>query len=77
VSTPHNPLELCLELCRRHLDPHAQPLTPHTGHDQTNLLQAATRHGQVIIKLHRSRDRHNQERDEPVPVAWTPTVWGQ
>lgn len=51
-----------LDLCRRHLDPDASPLRLHPGHAGTTVLRARTaRHGDVIIKTHRDRQRHDQE----------------
>jgi Ser/Thr protein kinase RdoA (MazF antagonist) len=52
---------LLLHLCRQLLDPDAQPLGCHAGHDHTSLLRASTRHGEVIVKAHRSGARHAQE----------------
>jgi Ser/Thr protein kinase RdoA (MazF antagonist) len=51
-----------LDLCRRHFDPHAEPLVQHAGHDQTSVLRAATRDGEVIVKVHRGRERYERER---------------
>ncbi|MGH3467456.1 MAG: phosphotransferase [Thermocrispum sp.] len=51
-----------LDLCRRHIDPHAEPLAQYTGHDHTSVLRAATRGGEVIVKVHRGRERHERER---------------
>ncbi|MGH3614340.1 MAG: phosphotransferase enzyme family protein [Pseudonocardia sp.] len=51
-----------LDLCRRHIDPHAEPLAQYAGHDHTGALRAATRDGEVIVKVHRGRERQEQER---------------
>jgi len=51
-----------LQLCRRLLDTHAAPVTWHPGHAGTQVLRASTtEHGEVIVKPHRSRQRHTQE----------------
>jgi Ser/Thr protein kinase RdoA (MazF antagonist) len=50
-----------LDVCRRLIDPNAQPITLHAGHNSTVALRAATTNGPVIVKLHRSYDRHHQE----------------
>jgi Ser/Thr protein kinase RdoA (MazF antagonist) len=50
-----------LALCRRQFDPHAEPIAQHAGHEQTTVLRAATRHGEVIVKIHRDRERHDRE----------------
>ncbi|UQU68486.1 aminoglycoside phosphotransferase family protein [Couchioplanes caeruleus] len=52
---------LLLSLCRRLIDPHARPITTHAGHNGTIALRAATTAGEVIAKLHRGLDRHQQE----------------
>lgn len=66
-----------LDLCRRHFDPHAEPVARHAAQDQTNVLRAATRDGEVIVKIHRSRGRHERERDAyhrwvPALGEWAP-----
>lgn len=61
-----------LDLCRRHVDPHAEPITQHAGHDQTSVLRATTRDGEVIVKIHRGRERHERERD--AYRRWAPAV---
>ncbi|WP_330257403.1 aminoglycoside phosphotransferase family protein [Nocardia sp. NBC_00565] len=48
-------------LCRCYFDPHAQSVTQYTGHDQTTVLRAATSVGDVIVKILRSPERHEQE----------------
>lgn len=53
--------EELLGLCRRHVDPHAKPLTTYAGHDQTTVLRATTSIGEVIVKIHRSQDKHHRE----------------
>ncbi|WP_107267887.1 phosphotransferase enzyme family protein [Plantactinospora sp. BC1] len=51
-----------LQLCRRLLDTDAVPVTWHPGHAGTQLLRASTaEHGEVIVKPHRSQERHTQE----------------
>lgn len=50
-----------LGLCRHLIDPSAEFVTCHPGYGGTTLLRAATRHGQVIVKPHRSKERHHQE----------------
>lgn len=61
-----------LDLCRRHFDPHAEPVAQHAGHEQTTVLRAATRHGEVIVKMHRDRERHDRERN--AYVHWAPQL---
>ncbi len=68
MTTAHD----LLELCRRHIDPRAEPVTSHAGHDQTSVLRAATRDGKVIVKIHRSRERHDRERD--AYHRWVPAL---
>jgi Ser/Thr protein kinase RdoA (MazF antagonist) len=58
MSTPTATL---LAICRRLVDPGAQPVTVHAGHNNTLALRAATAEGEVIVKLHRGPDRHRQE----------------
>jgi Ser/Thr protein kinase RdoA (MazF antagonist) len=51
-----------LQLCRHLLDTDAVPVTWHQGHAGTQVLRASTAdHGEVIVKPHRSRQRHTQE----------------
>ncbi|WP_410813253.1 phosphotransferase enzyme family protein [Micromonospora sp. 067-2] len=51
-----------LALCQRLLDAHAKPVTSHPGHAGTRVLRASTAaHGDVMVKIHRSPERHNQE----------------
>lgn len=50
-----------LDLCRQHFDPRAEPFT-HAGQEQTTVLRAATRDGEVVVKVHRDRDRYDRER---------------
>lgn len=52
-----------LDLCRQHFDPRAEPITHYPGHEETTVLRAATRDGEVIVKIHRDRERHNRERN--------------
>jgi Ser/Thr protein kinase RdoA (MazF antagonist) len=52
---------LLLDLCRHTVDPTAQAVVTHTGHDNTLVLRAATSVGPVIVKPHRSTERHRQE----------------
>lgn len=55
-------LDLLLQLCQRLLDTDAAPLTWHPGHAGTRALRASTtEHGEVIVKIHRSPERHLQE----------------
>lgn len=61
-----------LRLCRQHFDPRAEPVTAHAGHDQNSVLRAATREGEVIVKIHRSRERHERERD--AYHRWVPAM---
>lgn len=50
-----------LDLCRHHYDPNAEPLAEHVGHNQTSVLRATTRHGEVIVKVHRDRERQDRK----------------
>ncbi|MGI5152338.1 phosphotransferase enzyme family protein [Plantactinospora sp. CA-294935] len=51
-----------LQLCRRLLDTDATPVTRHPGHAGTQVLRASTaEYGEVIVKPHRSQERHTQE----------------
>jgi hypothetical protein len=61
-----------LTICRRLLDPDAQPAATHTGHHGTTVLRATTRFGEVIVKPHRGPDRHRQEIH--AYQHWTPAL---
>jgi len=61
-----------LAICRHLVDPDATVVTTHAGHAGTTILQAATRHGHVIVKTHRGPDRHRQEIH--AYQQWTPTL---
>jgi Ser/Thr protein kinase RdoA (MazF antagonist) len=62
-----------LQLCRRLLDTDAVPVTWHQGHAGTQVLRASTaEHGEVIVKPHRSRQRHTQE--VHAYQTWVPTL---
>ncbi|MBM0277473.1 aminoglycoside phosphotransferase family protein [Micromonospora tarensis] len=51
-----------LALCQRLLDTDAKPVSWHPGHAGTRALRASTTaHGEVIVKIHRSLERHTQE----------------
>ncbi|WBB47325.1 aminoglycoside phosphotransferase family protein [Verrucosispora sp. WMMA2044] len=51
-----------LQLCRRLLDTDAVPVAWHPGHAGTHVLRATTAmDGEVIVKPHRSHERHTQE----------------
>jgi len=52
---------LLLDLGRQAVDPHARAVAIHPGHDDTTVLRVATSIGPVIVKPHRSTDRHRQE----------------
>ncbi len=55
-------LNLLLTLCQRLLDTEAVPAGWHPGHAGTRALRASTSdHGEVIVKAHRSPERHTQE----------------
>ncbi|PSK66220.1 Homoserine kinase [Micromonospora sp. MH33] len=55
-------LNLLLNLCQRLLDADAAPVAWHPGHAGTRALRASTgAHGEVIVKVHRSPERHIQE----------------
>lgn len=55
-------LDLLLKLCQRLLDADAVPVAWHPGHAGTCTLRASTgTHGGVIVKVHRSPERHTQE----------------
>ncbi|MEU6073441.1 aminoglycoside phosphotransferase family protein [Micromonospora sp. NPDC047074] len=51
-----------LALCQRLLDADAKPVTSHPGHAGTRVLRTSTSaHGDVVVKIHRSLERHHQE----------------
>ncbi|MGQ5263281.1 aminoglycoside phosphotransferase family protein [Micromonospora sp. ZYX-F-536] len=51
-----------LALCHRLLDADAEPVSWHPGHAGTRALRASTTaQGEVIVKIHRSPERHTQE----------------
>ncbi|MEV0158050.1 aminoglycoside phosphotransferase family protein [Micromonospora sp. NPDC050686] len=51
-----------LALCQRLLDADAKVVTSHPGHAGTRALRASTAaHGDVVVKIHRSLERHHQE----------------
>lgn len=55
-------LNLLLKLCQRLLDADVVPVSWHPGHAGTRALRASTGpHGDVIVKVHRSPERHTQE----------------
>lgn len=64
--------EPLLGLCRQLVDPDAQPITLHPGHNGTAALRAVTTVGEVIVKLHRGADRHQQE--VHAYQHWTPAL---
>ena len=47
-------------MCRL-VDPDATIVGYHEGHNHTKALRAATRIGEIIVKVHRSPERHDQE----------------
>lgn len=55
------PADELLTLCRQLVDPGAQQLALHPGHGGTAVLRASTSAGEVIVKAHRSPERHHQE----------------
>jgi Ser/Thr protein kinase RdoA (MazF antagonist) len=59
VTTAHE----LLDLCRQHFDPRAELITQHADHDQTTVLRAATRDGEVVVKVHHDPERHARERN--------------
>jgi hypothetical protein len=63
---------LLLELCRQTVDPQAKAIAGHPGHDGTTVLRVATRIGPVIVKPHRSTERHRQEIN--AYQRWVPTL---
>ncbi|MGC4819106.1 phosphotransferase enzyme family protein [Micromonospora sp. DT63] len=55
-------LRVHLALCQRLLDTDAKPVSWHPGHAGTRALRASTTaQGEVIVKTHRSPERHTQE----------------
>ena len=50
-----------LDICRKHLGPEARLIAPQVGSNGTQVLRVATADGHVIVKRHRSRERHAQE----------------
>lgn len=55
------PVEELLALCRRHVDPAAQAIAIHPGHDGTSILRATANGRDVVVKVHRSAEHHRQE----------------
>ncbi|MEV7989526.1 aminoglycoside phosphotransferase family protein [Micromonospora sp. NPDC085948] len=53
--------EMLMAICKRTLDPRARFIAVHAGHDSTIALRARTVAGTVIVKAHRSPDRHHRE----------------
>jgi len=68
----NDPTAGLLAICRRVLDPDAQPVALHPGHDGTAVLRATTAVGEVIVKRHRSPERHRQE--VHAYRHWTPVL---
>lgn len=68
----NTPADELLSICRHLIDPDAQPLDIHPGHDSTVTVRAASRAGEVIIKRHRELDRHHQE--VHAYRHWTPVL---
>ncbi|MET7948469.1 aminoglycoside phosphotransferase family protein [Micromonospora sp. NPDC005324] len=55
-------LSVHLALCQRLLDTDAKPVNWHPGHAGTRVLRASTPvFGDLIVKIHRGRERHFQE----------------
>lgn len=50
-----------LDICRHLIDGSAREVARYAGHDGTEVLRAATRHGDVIVKAHQAPHRHEQE----------------
>jgi Ser/Thr protein kinase RdoA (MazF antagonist) len=69
--TRTNP-SLLLDLCRQTVDPQAKAIADHPGYDGTTVLRVATRIGPVIVKPHRSTERHRQEIN--AYQRWVPTL---
>jgi Ser/Thr protein kinase RdoA (MazF antagonist) len=62
-----------LALCQRLLDTDARPVSWHSGHAGTRALRAATTaRDEVIVKIHRSPERHMQE--VHAYRTWVPTL---
>jgi hypothetical protein len=57
-----------IALCRRLVDPHAQPTASHG----TTAIRMTTAHGEVIVKRHRRHDRLHQE--VHAYQHWTPVL---
>jgi tRNA A-37 threonylcarbamoyl transferase component Bud32 len=53
--------ETLLDTCQRLLDQDAEPLRHHDGHDGTHALRAGTTSGEIIVKRHRTPQKHTQE----------------
>jgi hypothetical protein len=68
----NDPAAELLAICRRVLDPDAQPIALRPGHNGTAVLHAATAVGEVIVKRHRGRERHDQE--VHAYRQWTPVL---
>jgi len=64
-----------LNICRRLVDPAAEPFTVHAGHNGTVVLRATTKSGEVIVKRHRGPERHRQELH--AYQHWTPALHGR
>lgn len=64
-----------LDICQRLVDPAAEPVTVHAGHNGTVVLRATTRAGEVIVKRHRSPERRRQELH--AYQHWTPALHGR
>jgi Ser/Thr protein kinase RdoA (MazF antagonist) len=71
----NNPTASLLAICRRLLDPDAQAVVLHPGHNGTAVLRAKTAAGEVIVKVHRSPERHRQEVD--AYQHWAPVLRGR
>ena len=61
-----------LTICQRLIDPGARSITMHRGHGGTAVLRAVTATGEVIVKHHRSPERHRQELH--AYQHWTPAL---
>jgi hypothetical protein len=66
--------ETLLDTCRRLFDQGAEPLRYHDGHDGTQALRAGTTSGEIIVKRHRSPQKHLQE--VHAYQHWTPSLGG-
>lgn len=71
----NDPVAELLAICRRLVDPNAQPITVHAGHNGTAVLRATTATGEVVIKRHRGPDRHRQE--VHAYQHWVPAMQGR